>query len=148
MEVKPKTYYDLKTMVKKIRKYEQGERILMHLQNAPIYYAKYKNEESEVKELIKLIKRGVAKVSATEEKNVNRRRSVTLEICFGGKETTRKRKTPRWILCSFQERRRNYMRGKLYLKWQLPRDALAVKRYGKGLLVQIEGDRRRRKHRK
>ena len=82
----------------------------------------------------------MAEVSASEERNVNIRRSVTLEHCFGGEETqetTRRRKTPRWILCSFKERRRNYMKGKLYLKQQLLRDSFAMKRYSKRLLVQI-----------
>ena len=69
------------------------------------------------------------------------RSSVTLQHCFGGEETqetTRRRKTLRLTLCSFKERRRNYMKGKLYLKQQLLRDAFAVKRYSKGLLVQIK----------
>ena len=68
----------------------------MHLQNAPMYYAKYKKEESEVKALMELIKGGVADVTAIEEENVNMRRSVTLE----GKEIqeiTRRRKTPRCL---------------------------------------------------
>ena len=76
-----------------------------------------------------------------KKKNVNLRKSVTLEYCFGGEETQetiRKRKIPRWILCSFKERRRNYMKGKIYLKQQLLRDAFVVKRYDKGLLVQID----------
>ena len=68
------------------------------------------------------------------------RRSVTLEHCYGGvetEETTRRRKTPRWIICYFRERRKNYRKGKFYLKQQLLRDVFAVKRYDKGLLVQI-----------
>ena len=68
VEVKAKKYYGLKTMARKFRKYGQVKRILMHLQNAPIYYAKYKNEESEVKAMMEL-KEGVAEVTATEEKN-------------------------------------------------------------------------------
>ena len=55
----------------------------MHLQNQPIYCAKYKKEEREVKALIELIKERVAE----EEKNVNMRRSVTYEHCFGDEET-------------------------------------------------------------
>ena len=39
----------------------------MYLQNAPIYYDKYKKEESEIKALMELIK-GVAEVTATEKK--------------------------------------------------------------------------------
>ena len=53
-------------------------------------------------------------------------------------QTTRRRKTPRWILCSFKERRRNYTKGKIYLKQQLLKVTFAVKRYGKELLVQIK----------
>ena len=56
------------------------------------------------------------------------------------KETTR-RKTSIWILCSFKERSRNYMKGKIYLKQQLLRDAFVVKRYSKGLLVQIKEEK-------
>ena len=42
----------------------------MHLQNAPLYYAKYKKEESEVKALIELLKEeGMAEVTASEEKS-------------------------------------------------------------------------------
>ena len=40
----------------------------MYLLNVPIYYAKYKNEDSKIKALMKLIKEGVAEVTATEEK--------------------------------------------------------------------------------
>ena len=105
-------------MARQFRKYGQVERILMHLQNAPIYYAKYKKQESKVNALMELIKGGVAKVTATEERKVNMRRSVTLEHYIGGKETTRKK-----ILCSFKERIRNYIKSKLYLKQQLLRDA-------------------------
>ena len=64
--------------------------------NAPIYYAKYKKEESKVKALMELIK-GVAVVTATQEKYMNIR-SATLEHCFRGEktqETARRKKTPR-----------------------------------------------------
>ena len=45
----------------------------MHLLNTPLYYAKYKKEESKVKALMELIiiKRGVTRVTATEKRNVN-----------------------------------------------------------------------------
>ena len=66
------------------RKYGKVERILMHLQNAPIYHAKYKNEES-----LGTNKRKSADVITTEEKKVNMRRNVTLEHCFGGEKTPR-----------------------------------------------------------
>ena len=53
-------------------------------------------------------------------------------------ETTKRRKTPKWIICSFKERRNYYMKGKIYLKEQLLKDTFAVKRYSKGLLVQTK----------
>ena len=63
----------------------------MYLQYAPIYYVKYKNEESEVKAQMKLIKEeGVAEITVTRKRKVNMRRSVTLEHCFGGEETQKK----------------------------------------------------------
>ena len=69
MEVKAKTYYVFKLVVRKLKEYGQVESILMHLQNAPIYYAKYKKEESKLKALMDLIKEeGVTEVTATEEK--------------------------------------------------------------------------------
>ena len=46
VEVKAKTYYCLKTIG---RKYGHVETILMHLQNAPIYYAKYKKKKGKLK---------------------------------------------------------------------------------------------------
>ena len=64
-----------------------------------------------------------------------------MEHYFGEEEThetTRRRKTSKWLLCTFKERRRNYMKGKIYLKQKLLKDTFAVKRYGKGLLVQIK----------
>ena len=56
MEVKTETYYGLKTMARKCLKYGQVEKILMYLENAPIYYAKYKKKEREGKALMELIK--------------------------------------------------------------------------------------------
>ena len=38
-------------MAKKFKQFGPVERILMHLQNAPIYNIKYRNEESEQKAL-------------------------------------------------------------------------------------------------
>ena len=122
-------------MARKFLKYGQVESILMHLQNVPIYYATYKKEEI----LIELKKRS-DKGNRHRRKNLNIRRSLTLEHYFGGEETqkaTRRRKTLRWILCFFKQRRRNFMKGKIYLKQQLLKDIFAVKRYGKGLLIQI-----------
>ena len=46
-------------------------------------------------------------------------------------EKTRGRKTPKWLLCTFKDRRKDYMKGKVYLKQQLLKDKFAVKRYGK-----------------
>ena len=106
----------------------------MHLQVATKFYFKYRNEESENKALRELIKEeGVAEVTAVEEKTMNMNRSETLKHCFGGEEThetTRMRKTPRWLYCTFKDRRRNYM------KQQLVKDTFAINRYGKELLVQ------------
>ena len=47
-EIKAKTYYSLRTMSKKFKKCGQVKSIVMHLQNAPIYYGKYKKEENEI----------------------------------------------------------------------------------------------------
>ena len=68
---------------------------------------------------MELIKEGVTEVMSRKEINMNIRRNITLEHCFGDEETqetTRSRKTLRWILYSFKERKRNYMKGKIYLK--------------------------------
>ena len=73
-------------------------------------------------------------------KSGNMRRSVKMEHCFKIKETyetTRRTKMPRWHLCTFKDRKRNYMERKIYLKQQLLKDIFTVKRYGKGLLFQI-----------
>ena len=63
----------------------------------PAKYVKYKKEEDEVKALMGLIhEEGVAEVVATEEKNVNMNKSVTMEHCFkneGKQKTAKKRKT-------------------------------------------------------
>ena len=75
---------------------------------------------------MELIKEGVAEVTATVEKNVNMRRSVTVEHCFVSEETTRRKKTLRWLLCSFNKRRRNYIKDKVNLKQQLLKDKFAV----------------------
>ena len=75
-------------MARKFLKYGQVERFLIYLQNIPIYYAKYKKEESKIKALMELIKEErVTEVKVTEEKNVNMRKGVTLEHCFRGEET-------------------------------------------------------------
>ena len=39
-----------------------------------------------------------------------------------------------------QGQKKNYMKGKIYLRQQLLRDSFEVKRYGKGLLVEIKED--------
>ena len=75
---------------------------------------------------------------ATEEKNVNMSKSVTIEYCFKDEGKQKKRKTPRWLLCTFKDRRRNYLKGKIYIKQQLLNDSFEVKRYGKRLLIQIK----------
>ena len=42
------------------------------------------------------------------------------------------------VSLTVKDRKRNYMKGKIYLKQQLLKDGFEVKRYGKGLLVQIK----------
>ena len=75
---------------------------MLHLQSTPINYVNYKKEKDEVIALIVLIhEEEVARVVATEEKNLNRTKSVTMEHCFkneGKQETTKKRKTPRYCI--------------------------------------------------
>ena len=70
----------------------------MHLQTTPIYYVKYRNEESEDKALRKLINEdGVAEKTTKEKEKVNMN-NVTMEHCFGNEgihETTRRKKIPR-----------------------------------------------------
>ena len=40
-----------------------------------------------------------------------------------------------------QDRKRNYMKSKIYLKQQLIKDSFELKRYNKGLLVQIKKEK-------
>ena len=55
------------TMAKKFKNCGQMESIVMHFQNAPIYYVKYKYEENEFKALIELVnEKGMAEVIAVE----------------------------------------------------------------------------------
>ena len=71
----------------------------------------------------------MAKVTAIEEGRVNMRRSVTMEHCFKNKETcetTRRGKTPRWLL---------YMKGNIYLKQKILKNTFEAKICGKALLV-------------
>ena len=74
-------------------------------------------EEDKIKALIGLIhKEGLLKVVATEEKNENMNKSVMMEHCFkdeGKQETTKKRKTSSWLLCTFKDKRRNYMKDNI-----------------------------------
>ena len=68
---------------------------------------------------------------ATEKRNVNVRKSVTMQHCFkeeGKQEINKKRKTPRWLLYIFKDRKLNYMKGKIYLKQKLLKDSFEVKR--------------------
>ena len=109
--------------------------ISMHLQVAPIYVVKYRIWESKNKLLRKLINKD----------NLQRGgRSVKMKHCFRGEEThetARRRKILRWLLCSFKEIRRNYMKGKICLTQQLLKDSFAAKRYGKGLLIPIKEEK-------
>ena len=66
MEVKKKTYNELRTIAKK---FEPVENISMHLQITSIQYVKYRSEESEDKALRKLInKERVAETTTKEPK--------------------------------------------------------------------------------
>ena len=59
-----------------------------------------------------------ALIELKKEEDVEKVTEMEEKHCFRSEETlktTRRRKTPRWILCSFKERRRNYMKGRLYL---------------------------------
>ena len=91
----------------------------------------------EIRKVIKLINEGgVAELTAIKEGKVNMRRSVTIKHSFGNVEThatTRRRKTQRWLLCTYKKRRRNCMKGKIYLKQLLLKNT-----FGKGLLVVIK----------
>ena len=98
-------YYGLKKITRKFRKYEQVKNIAVH-QHTMLNT----NRKKIVKALIGLIhEEGVEMVVATEERNLNVSKSVTMEHCFkdeGKQETTKKRKTPRWLLCTFKDRRK------------------------------------------
>ena len=86
----------------------------MHMQKRPIYYVKYRNEEGEDNALRELISNEeVVYVTAIEEGRVSMRRKVTIEHCSENEEiheTTRRKKTQRWLLCTFKERRINFMK--------------------------------------
>ena len=83
VEVKANAYYGLKKMARKFRKYRQVERIVMHLQNALINYAKYKYEKSEVKALMELIKEeGAADVTASKGKKSDEEEECDIETLF------------------------------------------------------------------
>ena len=109
MEAKTKTYYGLRIVAKKIQEVWTGRKytVVVHLQNTPTY-VKYKKEEDKVQ----------AMVVATKEENVNMSKIVTMEHRFkdeGKPETTKKRKTLRWLPCTFKDRRRNYMKDNIYI---------------------------------
>ena len=63
-ELKAETYYGLRTMEKKFKQIQTGGEHINALQTTTIYYVKYRNEESEDKELINI--KGVAEVTAIE----------------------------------------------------------------------------------
>ena len=65
---------------------------MVHLQNTPTYYINYKKEEDGVNALMGLVQEEVARVIATDERNVNVSKSVTMEHCFKdeGKEENTK----------------------------------------------------------
>ena len=79
---------------KKFQKIGPIESISIYLQIAPIYYVKYRNEESEDKRLRELInEEEVTEVTAKKEERKNMG-SVKIEYCFGAEETHKT--TRRW----------------------------------------------------
>ena len=67
-------------MARKLRKYRQVENIQVHLQNTPTYYVKYGKEDYKIKALIGLKhEHRLARVVATEERNVNVSKRVLME---------------------------------------------------------------------
>ena len=103
----------------------------MNLQNTPTYYIKDRKEVNEDKALRQLInEEGVTGVAAIEQ-GIAKMRRIKMEHCFGNEETHETRigrKTPRWLLFTFKERRRNYMKEKIYLEQLLLKDTFAAKR--------------------
>ena len=96
-------------MARKFRQYKQLDNITVHLQNMPTYYVKY------VKGLKH--KERVVRVVATEERNVNVSKKVTMEHCFkeeGKQEITKKRKTQSWFLCTFKDRKIVHKPGRFF----------------------------------
>ena len=70
MEVKTNTFYGLRTIAKKVKKYGQVKNLALHQQmKTPTYFVKYEKEENEVQALMELTKEeGVAEVIAVEKK--------------------------------------------------------------------------------
>ena len=105
-----------------------------------MHYINYKKEEDLGKALIGFIhKEEVARVVATEERNFNVSKSVTLEHCFKEerKQELQKRGKHQDGF-SVPSRIEKGITCKIYLKQQLIKDSFEVKRYSKGLLVQIK----------
>ena len=53
-------------------------------------------------------------------------------------ETTKNRKTLKWLLYTFKKGRRNYAKGKIYLKQLQLKDTFLAKRYGIRLLASTK----------
>ena len=70
VEIKTNTFYELRTIAKKVIKYEQVKNLALHQQmKTPTYFVKYEKEENEVQALMELKKEGgVAEVIAVEKK--------------------------------------------------------------------------------
>ena len=74
MEVKTDTFYRLRTIAKKVKKYGQVKNPTLPQQmKTPTYFVNYEKEENQVQALVELTKEeeeGVAEVIAVEKKNI------------------------------------------------------------------------------
>ena len=83
----------------------------------------------------------VARVATEEKKKVKMRKSVKIEHCFkdeGKHETTKKEENTKMTSLHLQGQKKKLLKGKIYIKQQILKDSFEIKRYGKGLLVQIK----------
>ena len=99
VEVKTNTFYGLRKITKKVKKFGQVKIQALHQQMKTLtYFVKYEKKENEVQALIDLTnEEGMAEVIAVEKKNVNMGNSITMDHYFREEkkqETTKRRKTP------------------------------------------------------
>ena len=69
MEVKTNTFYEMRTIAKKVKKYRKVKNLALHQQmKTPTYFVKYEKEENEVQSLMELTKEEeVAEVIAVDK---------------------------------------------------------------------------------